>query len=379
LKNWKRNLTAIVFTTCLINLQSPVWATDGTYDCNTGRLTNNDTNFITILAGVVTGNNDCVGAVSIPNGVTSIDAEAFGGNNAITSVTLPDSVTEIGSYSFYNNPLLTSINIPSTVTSIGEWTFYGTALTSVTIPDSVTSLGDGAFSDITTLTSVNIGNGLIIIPEYAFYNTRIVNVTIPNSVQVIYDSAFQSIPTLIAVTIGNSLAELGESFNDNPLLASVTFLGNAPGLVNENAFSGAAMGAAAYIGFDATGFDPVDGLWNGLILSLSIPPAGDSDSSTPTVIKTVAVDAPDADINAKTGRSLSKRELKKMLDKNKTFKNYPVDKYKYSIFGTSKKTCAIKGNFVVALKDTGACEMWVTRTTAKGKNYKYWVKINYTN
>ena len=32
MKNWKRNLTAIVFTTCLINLQSPVWAADGALD-----------------------------------------------------------------------------------------------------------------------------------------------------------------------------------------------------------------------------------------------------------------------------------------------------------------------------------------------------------
>ena len=331
------------------------------------------------LAGVVTSGSSCSGDVVLDNSVTSIGAEAFGGNNAITSVTLPDSVIEIGSYSFYNCPALVSINIPSSVASIGEWVFYGTALTSVTIPDSVISLGEGAFSDITTLTNVTIGNGLIFIPEYAFYNTRLVTVTIPNSVQVILDSAFQSIPTLTSVTIGNSLVELGDSFSNNPLLSSVTFLGNAPHdeYTNANAFYGAAMGAAAYVGADATGFTLVDGLWRGLIVSYSLPPAGDSDSSTPKVIKTVAVEAPDAEINAKNGRSLTKREIKTMLDKKKTFKNYPIDKYKYSIFGSSKKICAINGNYVVTLEKTGACEMWVTRTTAKGAKYKYWVKINY--
>ena len=136
-------------------------------------------------------------------------------------------------------------------------------------------------------------------------------------------------------------------------------------------------GAFSTTNVTATGFTLVDGLWRGLIVSYSLPPAGDSDSSTPKVIKTVAVEAPDAEINAKNGRSLTKREIKTMLDKKKTFKNYPIDKYKYSIFGTSKKICAINGNYVVTLEKTGACEMWVTRTTAKGAKYKYWVKINY--
>lgn len=320
--------------------------------------------------------NTDITSVIIPNSVTFIGVYSFSGT-AITSVTLPNSVTQIGGYAFYECLELTSINIPSSVTFIGDYSFSGTALTSVTIPDSVTSLGDGAFDSIPTLTSVTIGNGLTSIPEDAFYNSRIASVTIPDSVEVIYDSAFQSIPTLTSVTIGNSLLELGDSFSDNPLLASVTFLGNAAPLTNPRAFFGAASRATAYVGANATGFTLIDGLWNGLIISLSIPPAGNSDSSTPRVIKTVPVDVPDADINAKNGRSLTKKEIKSMLDKNKTFKNYPVDKYKYSIFGTSKKTCAIQGNFVVALKDTGACEMWVTRTTAKGAKSKYWVKINY--
>ena len=44
MKKWKRNLTAIVFTTCLINLQSPVWAADGALDptFGTGGLVTSD-------------------------------------------------------------------------------------------------------------------------------------------------------------------------------------------------------------------------------------------------------------------------------------------------------------------------------------------------
>ena len=373
---------------------------NGNYDCYTGAPTLSPTNFFIIESDSAIDGSRCVDDVVIPEGVTSIDSYTFSevgitsvtfpnsleiiGNGAfdynnLTSVIIPDSVIDIGSGAFAMNPFLTSVTLGNSVTSLGSYAFAGnTALTSLTIPDSVETLGEGVFQDCSALASVIIGNGLTSIAEYTFYGTSLESVTIPNSVIVIYDSSFQSIPTLTSVTIGNSVSELGSSFSNNPNLASVTFLGNAPSLVNESAFYGARPSATANVAYNATGFDlDGEGLWNGLVVVYGNPPSNDSGSSTPAVITPVVEEAPDALFNSKTGKSLSKRELKTMLDKNKTFKNYPVDKYKYSIFGTSKKTCAIKGNFVVALKDTGACEMWVTRTTAKGKNYKYWVKINY--
>jgi hypothetical protein len=263
-------------------------------------------------------------------------------------------VTSIGNGAFSDNANINSVTIPDSVITIGNNAFYYTSLTSVTIGNSVTSIGNGAFDTNYALTSLTIGNSVESIGRYAFYGTLLTSVTIPASVTSIDQYAF---------TNSNSLA-------------TFTFLGNAP-TVTDTTFLDVAAGAIANVAINATGFDLVDGLWNGLVVVYGNPPVSDSGSSTPAGIKPVAVKSPDAVMNNKNAKSLSKRELKTMLDKNKTFKNYPVDKYKYSIFGTSKKTCAIKGNFVVALKDTGACEMWVTRTTAKGKNYKYWVKINY--
>jgi hypothetical protein len=367
---------------------------DGSYDCNTGLLDNDlTTNYFTIESDSVIDGSRCIDNVVIPEGVTSIDNEAFSEvgitsvtfpntlesigvsafyYNNLTSVIIPNSVTFIGDSAFSMNSFLTSVTFGNSVEVIDDYAFTYSRLNSVVLPDSVTTLGDGVFEDVQTITSVTIGNGLTYIPEYTFYGTGITSVTIPDSVTTINDSSFQNAYALTSVTIGKNVTFIGSAFRSNPLLGSITFLGNAP--ETEGAFYRLKPGAKAYVAYNATGFPENGSIWNGLIVVYGNAPSGSSSNtvSTPAVVKT-----PDAEINIKNGQNLSKYAMKNTLGKSQSFKRNPADKYKYSIFGTSKKTCAIKGNFVVSLKDPGACEMWVTRTTAKGKNYKYWVKINY--
>ena len=127
--------------------------------------------------------------VFIPGSVTNIDAKAFRifrGTVAVTvdpanavyssrdgmlltkdgtrllqgvsgAVTIPPGVTSIDANAFYECDL-TSLTIPSGVTSIGEWAF-GTIytfsnLTSLTIPDSVTDIGESAFRNCRNLRNV---------------------------------------------------------------------------------------------------------------------------------------------------------------------------------------------------------------------------------
>lgn len=128
----------------------------------------------------------------IPNGVTSIEANAFSGFNGLTSVAIPSSVTSIGSGAFSGCNNLTSVTIPDGVPSIENSTFYNcSSLTSVTIPNSVTSIGSSAFYGCSGLTSVTIPNGVTTIYEYAFKSCdKLVTVSIPNSVISIGDHAF---------------------------------------------------------------------------------------------------------------------------------------------------------------------------------------------
>ena len=74
------------------------------------------------------------GSYDIPNGVTSIEEEAF-----------------------CDCSNLTSISIPNTVTVIRDDAFHGCSrLTSVLIPDSVTSIGSNVFSECNSLTGIYV-------------------------------------------------------------------------------------------------------------------------------------------------------------------------------------------------------------------------------
>ncbi len=140
---------------------------------------------------------------TIPNGITSIQNQAFYGCERLESITIPDSITDIGCRAFgecynlkkvnitnlsawcninfeYNsyffdfesekeksNPLCyganlyingnlaKNITILNDVMSIGNYTFYNcSSLTSVTIPDSVISIGDNACYDCLNLEKI---------------------------------------------------------------------------------------------------------------------------------------------------------------------------------------------------------------------------------
>jgi hypothetical protein len=376
--------------------------------------------YFTIVNNVVTGNTDCDGLVNIPNGVTRIANDAFY-ETLIDSVNIPNTVTQIGDAAFYNTSLV-SVTIPDSVTIIGEYAFSietltsvtfgnglttignfafsGTNLSSVTFPNSVTTIRLGAFSGINSLLSVNFGNRLQTIGTYAFKETGLSEVTIPNSVTTIGEDAFAAVTSLTSVNIGNSVTQIGfgafrftslssvtipssvtdillGAFENVTTLSSVTFLGNAPNTATD-AFSNVGIGAKANVAYNATGFPANGSTWNGLIVSYGSAPAGDSDSTTATVITPKVVKTADVVFNLKNKKYLSKNALKARLSKNKSFKRVPEDLYKYSIFNASKKTCVINENYVTGLKKTGTCNLYATRTTTKGVKYKYWVQINYT-
>jgi hypothetical protein len=289
----------------------------------------------TVASNVVTGNTGCVGDVIIPSGVTSIGPNAFKDNYDIYSVVIPDSVLVIDAGAFWG----------------------ADEITSLTIGNGVTTIGEDAFNRVIKITTLNI----------------------PNSVTTIGNRAFTFNNALTSVTIGNSVTSIGDSaFENNSSLNSVTFLGLAAPTVGGAAFTDGCDCATANVPYNATGFGANGSTWNYLRVIYGSAPAEESGStSAPTLVPTAAK-TPDAIFNLKNKKYVSKNSMKTKLRKNKSFKRNPQDLFKYSIFGTSKKTCIMRGNYVMGLKKNGACEMWVTRTTAKGAKYKYWVKINYS-
>ena len=98
---------------------------------------------------------------TIPNSVTSIEAEAFFGCTNMTSITIPNSVTSIGSSAFEGCSGLTSFTIPNVLTTISPATFRDCrGLTSIIIPESVTSISWGAFTDCSSLADITFPSNL---------------------------------------------------------------------------------------------------------------------------------------------------------------------------------------------------------------------------
>jgi hypothetical protein len=124
---------------------------------------------------------DCrsITGITIPDGITTIEAGTFYGCSGLTNVLLPDSITIIGDTSFIYCVSLTSIKIPDNVKSIGEGAFFSCGLTNITLPDSLTTIG-----------------------KQAFYNCdELTNITIPGSVSYIGESAFSSCDNLETINV----------------------------------------------------------------------------------------------------------------------------------------------------------------------------------
>ena len=192
---------------------------------------------ITTLIRCPTGKTD---SVTIPDGVTTIDSDAFYSCSGLTSVTIPDGVTTIGPYAFYSCSGLTTVIIPDSVTTIGHYTFYAcSGLTSVTIPDGVTTVDTCTFSSCTNLTSVNIGSGVTSIGFWSFRGcSGLITLTIPDNVTSIGSSAFEGCTDLSSLTIGNSVITIDSSaFKGCSALTSVD-IGNNVTTIGSKAFWG---------------------------------------------------------------------------------------------------------------------------------------------
>ena len=235
------------------------------------------------------GVNSVQGALIIPNGISSIEGNAFRSCLGITALTLHGNMT-IGANAFYdcsnlnaiyidslddwlsitftyqplkiahnlyiNGSLVDSVTIPSGTDLTQK--FYGsTSLESVTIEDGVTSIGANAFDGGTALTSISIPSGVTSIGDYAFRdcgNLSISNLSLPNltsigsqaflrcgkieqasdlgSITAIPTYCFAYCTTLTSVTLPNTVTSIGDTafisctaFNTINIPSGVTSIG----------------------------------------------------------------------------------------------------------------------------------------------------------
>jgi hypothetical protein len=182
---------------------------------------------------------------------------------------------------------------------------------------------------------------------------------------------------LDSIIIPASVTNIARRAFENSTLYSVDFLGNAPTIASDS-FNDLYNSPVARITQCATGF-PGNGeryksnLTNGqngftiqVVNSNSCSDNSNNNSNdnsssstktSSTTVNPITVKNPDAVFNLKNKKYLTKYAMKTKLSKNKSFKRVPEDLYKYSIFKSSKKTCAINENYVTRLKKTGTAEI----------------------
>ena len=148
--------------------------------------------------------------IIIPEGVTSIEDNAFYNCDNITSVTLPNSVTSIGNNAFRNCDRLKNIEMSNNITSIGQGAFSGcSSLVSINIPEGVKSISYSTFEDCWSLVSITISERVTSIGRCAFLNCiSLTNITMPSNVTSIGEQAFGGCSSLKSIIIPKGVTSI---------------------------------------------------------------------------------------------------------------------------------------------------------------------------
>lgn len=128
--------------------------------------------------------------VTIPEGVTSIGANAFMFAE-VQYVYLPSTCTSIEDYAFAFSEIA-EIFFPDGLETIGSAAFYYCrSLRNVLLPPNIKAIYVSTFSDCSNLSFIELNVGLITIGAYAFSKCRsLTTIEIPNTVKSISDTSF---------------------------------------------------------------------------------------------------------------------------------------------------------------------------------------------
>lgn len=191
------------------------------------------------------------GVVAIPSnkGITAIGA-AFKGNADITYVRLPEGVTSIQDDAFNNCYNLQGIYLPKEMQTIGNNAFYRcTGLLKVAIPRKVVSIGNGAFYGNTKLFMIYMQDAdfsdLVSIGDQAFYECRALEqfcsdkgFVIPGKLETIGAAAFYGCRSIKTIDMHESVKTIGEGVFQGCNSLRELVLSSKIETIPKNAFSG---------------------------------------------------------------------------------------------------------------------------------------------
>ena len=147
-------------------------------------------------------------SITLPEGLTSIGANAFNGCDGPETLVLPGTVTSIGDNAFEESSF-TTIELSAALTSIGESAFASSSLTSIVIPDGVEEIAESAFEGSVSLASVELPASLTVLGNYAFADcTALTSIELPEGLTKIGNYAFDA-SGLTSLVIPSTVTSIG--------------------------------------------------------------------------------------------------------------------------------------------------------------------------
>ena len=148
--------------------------------------------------------------INLPDKLQRLDICAFDKCTSLKRVDLPDKLVEIGRSAFAHCAL-DRIILPSSLQLIDQFVFYKCEnLKRIQWPKNLKEIGDYAFSGCTALQSIELPDGLKEIGDYAFYGCISLNhIELPNCLELIDESAFEGCKSLQLVELPDGLNRIG--------------------------------------------------------------------------------------------------------------------------------------------------------------------------
>ena len=129
----------------------------------------------------------------------------FSNNKIIKSITLPEGITTLESNAFYNCRSLKLITFGEQLTEIRSGCFDNcSSLEEVILPESIKSLSYNTFSNCSSLKSLTFGSHLTEIGSYCFYGcSSLEEVILTENIKSLSSNAFTSCNSLRSIIFGS--------------------------------------------------------------------------------------------------------------------------------------------------------------------------------
>ena len=208
---------------------------------------------VTMIAYRAFFNNKNVEKLTLNEGLTSIDYDAFHGLGKLTTLHLPSTLTSMGSYNFTACESLKDISVAegNTVYSASDGVLFmkegdglqivmcgGAKTGQYVFPDNVKSVGENGFYFCDGITSVVVNEGLERIEIQGFYDCdNLKEISLPEGFVSIGDYAFTDCISLDNVKLPSTVKTIGTgAFYRCKAIKSVTCLGTVPPEAKSDAF-----------------------------------------------------------------------------------------------------------------------------------------------